>query len=89
MKERKPSYAKSMHLLNEKIYMAHGPAGVVVFDLNTRQIEKVIKTNFSRGYNDAVSITGNSPRNLFVAVSGFQKGFNGILTIDGTFFPYS
>ena len=46
-----------MHLLNEKIYTAHGPAGVVVFDLNTRQIEKVIKTNFSRGHNDAVSIT--------------------------------
>ena len=82
-KESRASYAKGIHLLNKKIYIAHGKSGVVVFDLSTRQIEKVVKISSSRGISEAVSITGDSPEKIFVAVSGFQKGFNGIVTLDG------
>ena len=73
--------AKGFHQLGDKIYIAHGYLGLVVFDLSQRKFVHTDRFNAKkhRGYpSELVSISGESPSQLFIAMSSWRKGFEGI-----------
>ena len=77
----KRARAKGFHNLGDKIYIAHGHLGLVTFDLSVRKFVHVdgINTKNGRGQSsEAVSVSGDSPSQLFIAMSAWNKGFEGI-----------
>jgi len=83
----KRTKAKGFHYLEGKVYIAHGSLGIVVFDLSDRKFNYVnsVNTKNSRGYiSNAVSVSGDSPSNLFIAMSSWKKGFEGITVYDAS-----
>ena len=79
--------AKSFHVLEDKIYIAHGNLGLVVFDLSAREFIHTDKINTKNGRglpSEAVSVSGESHSQLFIAMSSWHKGFDGITVYDAT-----
>ncbi len=81
------SRAKSFHLLEDKVYIAHGNLGLIVFDLSARKFIHTDKINTKNGggfSSEAVSVSGESHSQLFIAMSSWHKGFDGITVYDAT-----